>query len=89
MPVTFEESSQHRRNESRDRFLLPIGLGITRTLHRRDPRLNSSQITDILIAAECEGRKASVGSAYNSAQRTIQISKQVEAIMTTLPTSAK
>ncbi|AYJ84558.1 hypothetical protein D3Y57_00025 (plasmid) [Sphingomonas paeninsulae] len=60
-----------------------------RALHRRDARLSSSQITNILIAAECEGRKASGGAGYNPANRTKQISKQVEAIMLTLPPDAK
>ncbi len=54
-------------------------------LHRRDHTLGADQITDILIAAECEGQSARTGSTYDRAQRTRRISKQVDAVMATVP----
>jgi hypothetical protein len=54
-------------------------------LHRRDHTLSADQITDILIAAECEGQRARIGASYDRAQRTRRISRQVDAVMTTVP----
>jgi hypothetical protein len=57
-------------------------------LHRRDPALPADRITDILIAADCEGQRSSAGGTYNRAERTKLISKKVEMVMPTLPHSS-
>ncbi len=57
----------------------------TQELHRRDHSLSADRIIDILVAADCAGHQARLGSAYDPAQRTKVIASQVNAIVKTFP----
>jgi hypothetical protein len=50
-------------------------------LHRRDPSLGADRIIDILIAADCAGHRARLGTIYDPKQRTAIIAAQVNAIL--------
>ena len=57
-------------------------------LHRRDHTLSADRITDILIAADCEGQRSATAATYNREARTRLISKRVEAVVDKMPTGS-